>query len=284
MDNSFSANLRRIRKEKGATQEQLAAAAGVSPQAVSKWEAGSFPDPQLLPNIADFLDVTIDELFGHGEPDGDCIEQRVQRYLRSLPEDKIFPRMLDICYTFCQTCCGVQEYHPIEEVFRNADNWLSFSDAFSNMGWGLLQSCSGLPFFLLMPQPAGGYDKILGYDPKMAELLRFLSEPNVLRAMYFLTGRTQMYFTRKTLEHELSATAENAEKIIEGMLSFGFIWIADLNSGEITEKIYTYKVDKYFMAFITFLWLLLHIPSGGSFRTESRNTPLFRNDTYKKEK
>ena len=57
MDSTFNANLRRIRKEKGITQEQLAEAVGVSAQAVSKWELSSFPDAALLPNIA--MQVTV---------------------------------------------------------------------------------------------------------------------------------------------------------------------------------------------------------------------------------
>ena len=64
MENSFNSSLKRIRKEKAITQEQLADKVGVSPQAVSKWELSSYPDPQLLPAIADYLGVTIDELFG----------------------------------------------------------------------------------------------------------------------------------------------------------------------------------------------------------------------------
>lgn len=64
MENTFNDNLRRIRKEKKITQEQLAEFVGVSPQAVSKWEMNSFPDASLLPKIAEKLEVSIDELFG----------------------------------------------------------------------------------------------------------------------------------------------------------------------------------------------------------------------------
>ena len=51
---SLSTNLKRFRQEKGLTQEQLAGALGVSPQAVSKWETGaSAPDLAMLAALAD---------------------------------------------------------------------------------------------------------------------------------------------------------------------------------------------------------------------------------------
>ncbi len=60
----ISKNIIALRKSKGITQEQLAAAVNVSPQAVSKWETGvSLPDVQTLPLIADFFEVSIDYLY-----------------------------------------------------------------------------------------------------------------------------------------------------------------------------------------------------------------------------
>lgn len=53
-----------LRIAKGVTQEELAEYLGVSFQAVSKWEnEASTPDIALLPNIAVFFGITIDELF-----------------------------------------------------------------------------------------------------------------------------------------------------------------------------------------------------------------------------
>ena len=62
--NTISEQIKRFRNKKGLTQEQLGASVGVSMQAVSKWERGGTPDIELLPAIADVLDVSIDELFG----------------------------------------------------------------------------------------------------------------------------------------------------------------------------------------------------------------------------
>lgn len=53
------------RKLNGLTQEELAEKAGVSTQAVSKWEQQlSCPDIMLLPELANIFRITIDELFG----------------------------------------------------------------------------------------------------------------------------------------------------------------------------------------------------------------------------
>ena len=62
---TISKNITDLRKKKGITQEQLAAALNISPQAVSKWETNtSQPDVQTLPLIADYFDVSIDYLVG----------------------------------------------------------------------------------------------------------------------------------------------------------------------------------------------------------------------------
>ena len=56
--------IRRLRNDRGLTQEALAAALNVTAQTVSKWECGnSIPDVQLLPEIAVYFGVSIDQLF-----------------------------------------------------------------------------------------------------------------------------------------------------------------------------------------------------------------------------
>ncbi|MCI7767652.1 MAG: helix-turn-helix transcriptional regulator [Oscillospiraceae bacterium] len=60
----MESNLKRLRKQSGLSQEQVAEKLNVSRQAVAKWESGdSLPDIYNCRALADLYDITIDSLF-----------------------------------------------------------------------------------------------------------------------------------------------------------------------------------------------------------------------------
>lgn len=63
---SIGDKVKYLRKQKCITQEELADVLHISFQAVSKWENGmAQPDVSIIPVIANYFGVTIDELFGY---------------------------------------------------------------------------------------------------------------------------------------------------------------------------------------------------------------------------
>lgn len=282
MENTFNTNLRRIRKEKGVTQEQLAEAVGVSAQAVSKWEINSFPDAALLPRIADRLGVSIDELFGR-KNENISIYDRVMEHIRATPSEKQFDEAFSICRAMLMARGGCQRYDPLQsdildceyEIHSRMDFFEGFMEARNN---------ADLQYVFLFPEPECGYDKVLKYDERYVKLFSVLSKPNALKALYFLAGRDgTMFFTKDTLIHELGISAENAMEIITAFCDIRFIWEATLNVGESSEKIYQYLARCELVAFLTAARSFMCPPTSFNYNSDCRHKRYFINDTYKKE-
>ena len=74
MELEIGSKIRRIRLERGLTQEEVASHLGISFQSISKWERGEgYPDITMLPALANYLGISIDELLGMSE-----IEKRAE--------------------------------------------------------------------------------------------------------------------------------------------------------------------------------------------------------------
>lgn len=69
----MSENLKKLRKEKGLTQVELAEKLNLSQSTIASWENGMRrPDLDFLPVIAGFFGVTIGELYGQDETQPDA--------------------------------------------------------------------------------------------------------------------------------------------------------------------------------------------------------------------
>lgn len=67
MEIRLGESIRRLRKESGFTQEQLAEALGVSVSAVHKWESGkATPELEMLVDIAKFFETSVDAMLNYG--------------------------------------------------------------------------------------------------------------------------------------------------------------------------------------------------------------------------
>ena len=78
-------NIIRLRHEKKLTQEELADFMGVTKASVSKWEKGiNTPDLLLLPRLAAYFDVTVDELIGY---EAQLSNEQIRRQYAELSKD-----------------------------------------------------------------------------------------------------------------------------------------------------------------------------------------------------
>ncbi len=79
--NTIGQTIKQLRRARGVTQEELAGALNVTYQAVSKWENEmAQPDIMMMPALAAYFGVTIDELFGY-KLDVMTNKERLIRYM-----------------------------------------------------------------------------------------------------------------------------------------------------------------------------------------------------------
>jgi len=77
--------IRELRKRDGRTQDDLATALGITNQAVSRWEANkAYPDMEMIPAIANYFHVSIDELFGYNNDRESTLSRYIEKANRLL--------------------------------------------------------------------------------------------------------------------------------------------------------------------------------------------------------
>ena len=89
-------NLRKLRLNWELTQEQFASILGVSAQAVSRWENGAtYPDITMLPAIAAYFEVTLDELMGMEDfKNGERIKELLTRIDENASKGALYENIL----------------------------------------------------------------------------------------------------------------------------------------------------------------------------------------------
>lgn len=264
-------HLKEIRKEKGIKQEQLADAVGVSPQAVSKWESGGMPDAALLPQIADCLGVSIDTLYGRGKAVG--FEEQYMHEIANLPYPQRFRRVYELCRLSAMAVMGETQRNEILD--QAAENVYTQITDDSGILLGRIRTEKN-PFFMLIPEPAEGFDSVLACDDRLAELFSALGNPAVLKAMFFLQKHAESFFSLSALAAALSVGKEAAGDILSRLLSLGIVRKESYLIDNQSQTIYRFNLNAEFIVLLYFAQLILDPPDSFCYQTSSRTRPFFR--------
>lgn len=116
--------IKELRKRDCRKQEDLAKALGVTSQAVSRWEAnGGYPDMSMIPAIANFFHITIDELFGYNNDRN----QKIREYCDKAQKMLNCEQDMTECISFLRK--GLEEF-PEEISIK-----IRLANALNKQGW-----------------------------------------------------------------------------------------------------------------------------------------------------
>ena len=220
----FGTQLAKLRKEKGVTQEQIADYLGVSPQAISKWENGSYPNGDLLPRLADYFGVSIDYLYGREKKEV-SLEQQILEAIQSASEDgewdyeARFEQMFRFIWAM-QAACWIDNKYYYER--NHGDRKSITASAITNKsGFSYMRLNKDLEFYALMKEPEGGFSSYFKVTDRLEELFALLGKKENLQVLfYILSLENAECVSAATIAKQLKLSEKCVEELLEHLRSF----------------------------------------------------------------
>lgn len=273
-----------LRKKKGVTQEGLAKAVGISAQAVSKWENGGVPDVELLPEIADFLKISVDELLGRSAINVN-ITTAILDYVRTTKPDSeerfraVFELCWDIERSIFDFCSEVNEEVVAETTVKdyetiNKPDGQQNSCVLTDYGFTQMGIANRLQYFMCVPE-LKDKQKSLFDNVDYTAFFGALSDKDVFRAFVFLFSRdAKKAFTEHLLMKELHVPAEKAQEIVRILTKYQMIRTTQLELDDEIKDVYNLIPQPTFVGLLIFAREMVDPTHRFAYYSDNRSKPL----------
>ena len=271
---SLSDNIKRIRREKNLTQEQLAARLGVSAQAVSKWETSeTYPDGTLLVPLAKELGVSLDTLFDHDDVNMADISGRIMKLLYEADAKDRFQIARDIGWQIERglfNCRMKIESNYDPDEIKNQKN---ASYVLDDYGFTLISNGKE-PFFSVFPQPEEGFGNFLNDEEELRKIFSALADEDTMKALIYLYRLPEHYvFESAVLSKECGIAAEKTETVLEHLIRLKLLWKQPLTINGEARVVYD-SVPSHKLIAVFLMAREIGFKGGYSLQSHYRNTPL----------
>lgn len=272
---SVGAVIAKLRKERNIKQEELAEYAGVSAQAVSKWENGGTPDIELLPRIADFFKISVDMLFGRSITDYSNVRNALIQEIIDTEPEKRFEKTFNFCWDMERAMFGempsdgsIQELQTLLQADEQRYSSILSDEGFTRMG-----IANRLQYFLIVPE-VSDKDAALLKDINYIELFRDLSDKTLFDALIFLNKRQgSKSFTPNLLIKHLNVDFDKALELIKTLHKYHMINAVQIEMDDVTQEVYNFVPSPSFYAMLIFARELIDKPENFCYYMGGREKP-----------
>ena len=225
-----------LRKQNNKTQEELAQVLNVTNQAVSKWESGiCCPDINLLPEIAKYFNVSIDELLGYKPADSfNDIYLKIKGLVQEIPDGERFDTAYKLAFLSCG--CGLWDntWKQNQELNVNMKNEAKDSEFYK---WG---SCaSNAPQGQTVIKGSNVFISSNKYDTPLSSrdfraiynAIQLYSDKNNLRVFYALHELTKNNFGLFVTAETIAEKCKLMQDVVEKALDVLPVQVRDLEDG-----------------------------------------------------
>lgn len=276
---SIGKNIAELRKAKGVKQDELARFVGITAQAVSKWENGGVPDTELLPKIADYFNVSIDELFGRERNTFIDIQDAILRDITKTKVDDRISRAFELCWMIEQSMYGTIFSDPErfrEEAKTHGENDQIYSQIEVDSGYTEMGLFNRMQYFLVVPD-AKDKDKALLDGIDYPGFFKLMADKYIFETLVFLYKRDSFNaFTEKMIIKELGYAEDKAKQIIAELLRLNIIAKTVADIGNDVVEVYQFARRPSFVSMLIFAREMIDIPNNFYVNNRSRRKPYLK--------
>ena len=271
----LSKTIKKLRLQRGLTQEELASLLGVSGQAVSKWETtDTYPDGSLLLPLAEVLGVSLDTLFDNRTVSMTDASQRVLRLFQNTKRENRISLARELCWQI-QRGLVLDDAESLTEDPQECTPKKRASFFLGDNGFTLI-SDGEEPFFSVFEEPQDGFGHFLEDKEALRQLFLVLSEEDTLRALIYLMEQPQGYvFEGEVLGRACSIEDGRLAEVLNGLSQLKAIKERALSiNGEAHSLYYVIASHNLLALFLIAKQLFFH----GSYflKQHTRTRPLIR--------
>ncbi len=272
-------NIAELRKAKGVKQDELARFVGVTAQAVSKWENGGVPDTELLPKIAEFFNVSIDELFGRQNSISIDIQDAILNDITKTNVDDRISRAFELCWMIEQSMYGTIFSDPErfrEEAKTHSENDQIYSQIEVDSGYTEMGLFNRMQYFLVVPD-AKDKDKALLDGIDYPSFFKLMADKDIFNTLVFLYKRESFNaFTEKLIIKELGYAEDKAKQIIVELLRLNILAKTVAEVGDELVEVYQFARRPSFVSMLIFAREMIDIPNNFYVNNRSRRKPYLK--------
>lgn len=225
-------NIAKYRKRKGMTQSRLAKILNVTPQAVSKWENGSLPDSEFLPELSRILDVSIDVLFGIcEETEPPELEQLIVDKIRRTPPEKRADLIMQLFYS---SMTAYYDYKLSPPKYPSDLELETYAEVKTDYESAVARLNEDLKYFCFVKIPEDGINSYTYATDNMVKLFHTLADRDAITLVNYLGSgcRNRMQST----EHISKQSGISVKKVSEVIKKLGELGIVWKISAEISDE------------------------------------------------
>ncbi len=234
----FASQLIKYRKRKGMTQEALARLLNVTPQAVSKWEKGGYPDGELLPDIAKILDVSLDVLFGLKEDDDANGTALLTQALQEMPDAERPDFCMSVFYAMLSAYSNIKlsEFKLPHKLLRE-----TYAQLKTDHELALARLNEDMRYFCFVQLPEEGLDSYVKINDRLLRFFKLLSRREALQIISFFAGVERNHlWSKEKIAARLHLPMDVTGEVLHELDQLGAIWELKVDGDRGSSSVYGY--------------------------------------------